>query len=580
MAFSWQKEEQKDKISPMNFSWGSEKNDQGEKNEKVTIIDLHPLIPGFGDITIRNKTKTPEQIAAESKIEAYNLNSPIGIAKETVKGLANPFIAAYEGALKGYKSVEPAEKGVKEFITSKDASAKAGGKVWADAVTDLSTRWNEFTNAWGTEEKSGVEREAATARLAMGGVNVFFAPISGTMKMLSPVPGVGYVADKVEQLFASIGGGAGAFAGDILDDLPIAEDKKKDLKPIVEETAAFMAMIAAGKAGEASYIKVKNNVNTILTDLKSVDAQSVAGAIDRSPYGTNPSINIKVQPEPTKVPVTREGTPKPQKVNVRQAYDEPYIPDSELPVIDAGQGARTPTGMKTIQTEAPKSRPVKGDVTFEPIEQQNFSWNKPKAKEVSPREKYTPTEKQLELVPSAKPKGEVVTTKKKKSNNGDTFQSETSVKFKNEAERRGFNTTDVPVQERRTKITDWKNSDEFVGKNTERALNITKGNEAPPTGMMVEDIYKSLELKALKDGNVDLINELIPLRVGTEAGRGLQALSRETWSTNPVETARTIQNARAELIGKELVAKERAKVKEIEVPKQDAWDTFIKEITC
>lgn len=581
MAFSWQKEKKKEEVAPTNFSWG--KTDAPKKAATTQAVSVGGIPGVTRPMVIPLPTK--EQQAARLKIDAYTKNSPANLAKETAKGVVDTGKKVVQSAAEGWKSVKPADKSVKNLYGNLQESPKEGGRVWADAVTDLATRWEKYASAWKRPDASKTEKVVATGSALMGGVNMFFAPISGAMKTLSPIPGIGHVADKVEQLFAAIGSGAGALASDSLDGLPISKEKKETLRPLVEETAAFAAMIAVGKAGEFSYTRAKTNVNTLLTELKSIDAKTVAGVIDRSPVGSNPMVDVKVRAEPTKVPVVEQLSAKPVNPQVRQGY-EPYVPDSQLPVIDAGSGRRSPAGLKTIQADAPKS---KGEFTYEPIKPPEFSWNKPEAKPKIPE----PTPKQLELVPEARsPEVKVAETKLasepkpiREETTSSTFKSETSVKFKDEAARRGYeDTVEVPEQIRRKKVDDWRRSDGFVESDVDRAMRVVRGQEDVPTGMLVEDVYKSLELRALDTGDMGLINELIPLRVGTEAGRGLQALNRgETSATNPIEIARSIETDRANSVGGEKAikkAKAETKVDEIKAPDKSAWDKFIDEITC
>lgn len=557
MAFSWQQKKEKTPIEKGSFSWNS-----GKPKEQIVVGRPYPGAMVGTVLTLPSN----EQNAARSKIDAYNQNSPIGIVKGTIKEIPKPFIKAYEGIKAGWNSVEKSDKNVGNLYSNLQKSSEEGGKIWANSVDDLSKRFSDTIDAFKNKEKSGVEREVSAGRSALGLANLFFAPVSGVMKMISPIPVVGHLAEKTEQLFSAIGNGAGAFAGDILDKFPgISEDKKKDLKPLVEETAAFVAMIAAGKGGEIAYGKVKNNTQTLFNELRSVDVNSVSGSIDRSPIGSNPPRKLDVLPEPTKVPVSRVGTPKPERVPVRQGYDEAYVPENQLPVIQFGSKAKEtiPTIQIGENTQQSLPKPSKSEYTYEPIVEKT---------------EYQPTQKQTQnLSESAtKKKGEAI------ANRSDTFQSETSLKLKEEAKKLGHSEedlSDIPVQERRTKVEDWKTADELVSTDMERALKVVRGKLKPPSGLMIEDVYKALEISALRNGDVDLINTLLPMKIGTEAGRGLQALDRGmdgTYST-PIEVARSVEAERASVVNQVKKNIEKKKAGELKLEK-NTWQDFLKEI--
>lgn len=178
---------------------------------------------------------------------------------------------------------------------------KPAYKVWADTVVDTSKRFGAAMDAYtkpGPNDKTDVAIK--TIQAGLGGVNLFFAPITGAMKGLEANPVVGYLAATVNALFAGIGTGSSIGALDVLERSSLSRESKEKLAPLVSEVAALTGMLAAGKAGAGVYGKMKTNTNAILDIVKT------EGKTEATRVVTQPKVT-ETKTAPTKYSWSEEG---------------------------------------------------------------------------------------------------------------------------------------------------------------------------------------------------------------------------------------------------------------------------------
>lgn len=168
-------------------------------------------------------------------------------------------------------------------LTMTGGVIKPAYKVWSDTIVDTGKRFNAAMDAYtkpGPNDKANVAIK--TAQAGLGGVNVFFAPITGVMKGLESNPIVGYLATTVNALFAGIGTGSSIVAVDQLEKSNLSRETKDKLNPLVSEVAALVGMLAAGKGGTAVYGKIKTNTNTILDTVKTEGKSEMTRAVSEA----------------------------------------------------------------------------------------------------------------------------------------------------------------------------------------------------------------------------------------------------------------------------------------------------------
>jgi hypothetical protein len=130
---------------------------------------------------------------------------------------------------------------------------------------------------------------------------------------------------------------------------------------------------------------------------------------------------------------------------------------------------------------------------------------------------------------------------------------------------------------------------DFIQKSPDEALRAARGDQTPPPGILPEALYTALEIKAIKEGNVELLRDLATSKVPTFAGQSLKALdSADPYS--PVKIMRDLREARETALerrtGKKIDEHTKRVVSEIKrevmksSSKRPTWEQFVKEIQC
>jgi hypothetical protein len=475
----------------------------GHKHAKVTG-------PSW-DRSVLEQNKQSATILRDSKsMEGF------GAVRETVKGLPSTVGSILKGGFQGAKQGFTDIKHPSSFNQAKQES----GELYANTILEASDRFAKAYDSW-TKNTSKLDKTVGTGMAGLGAIHVAFAPITSSMRMLAGVPVVGRVATGVEKLFGAIGGGFAGAAVTNLQQLPIQEESKTKLEPLVAETASLIGQIAAGKASHSAGVKIKNNVLDILDVVHG--AKNIPGVMNRTPgIGKDAPQRLPVVPVPTRIGVNRVGSTKPQSVGIRETLEPRAIETRPLPEL---QRTPLPTKRGTVQEGA------------------------------------------LDLARAE----------------GTQFQSRTNVRLSEEARARGIEVQDAPIRTSRVKAEDVQRADAFVSKSPEKALEVIRERATPPNNVLAGDVYKALEARAIATKDPALLRQLIDSPVGMKAGQELQALNRDVFGNNRVsQTVRDIENARREFYkrDKESAKELKAQAKKIEPPTRDAWVDFIRSIEC
>ncbi len=268
----------------------------------------------------------------------------------------NPLQSAVGAAIGGWNQAA-SMSAPKDFGTLGAGSPKLATSFFKS----LGEQYDAALQAAGSAEHDFVDKpNMATGAAAVGQVglqtlNAVFAPFSAALTSLSSVPVIGNAADLVNKFFAAVGSGASEVAqNDFIQNLPISQQSKDTLKPVVGGLAALAAQIALGKGGgdavTALADKAKTLVSTVHTDL---GAQ--VHIMEKSPENTGHTIAPQAR-----APMTHEEY-------ARSMGYEPYTPTDQLPVIQMGAGKRgtfalpSAEPLPTIQVEgAPESVGAEG----------------------------------------------------------------------------------------------------------------------------------------------------------------------------------------------------------------------------
>jgi hypothetical protein len=148
-------------------------------------------------------------------------------------------------------------------------------------------------------------------------------------------------------------------------------------------------------------------------------------------------------------------------------------------------------------------------------------------------------------------------------------------------------TGEIPTHTRMNMAEQAKIATDLIETDKAKALDIALGRDVAPSNVLPESVYTALEIKALRDGDVELIRQLKNSQLPTMAGQALKALdSADPYS--PVKVMRDIQKAREVAVEKKTskkVTEEKVKVvKEIKekIPKvkKETWEEFLDNIKC
>lgn len=132
--------------------------------------------------------------------------------------------------------------------TAKDAEGLSGffdtiKQSFNGAVDDLNNNVDEWENG-------GLEGKAdALGQTMLLPLNVLFSPVTAALKAVQGVPVIGQLADGLNRVFTALGAGGGDAAIDGLNVLPISQEHKDAIAPLVRQLGALAVQIAVGKVG-------------------------------------------------------------------------------------------------------------------------------------------------------------------------------------------------------------------------------------------------------------------------------------------------------------------------------------------
>lgn len=268
------------------------------------------------------------------------------IAKETARGTVSRLTKPFRSFLEGFKAYEPEEKTLKGAFVEGEP-VKTGGEEVSRTIEDTSVR---FRDTWDTvvvpmvttKETPTLSKAVSVGRSVLGVVNVFFSPVTGSLKGLSTVPGVGHLADLLNATFSGLGVAGGTAALDALNAAPVSDETKAKLTPLIEELGALAAQIAAGKATHVIYTKYKGRVSDVLDVVK----EEATPKAEPTPAEGRRTLRVVSDGKETKVPVTTPTT-RHRAYADRMGY-EPYTPDAQLPTIPFGRTPKRGTSADAV----------------------------------------------------------------------------------------------------------------------------------------------------------------------------------------------------------------------------------------
>lgn len=331
-------------------------------------------------------------------------------------------------------------------------------------------------------------------------------------------------------------------------------------------------------------------------------------------------VPVKSDSAETKIPLTDKTpvgqkplTSKPKPINLVQASHadyakaqgyEPYTPHDQLPVIQTGPKADS--GLPTIQTQAPKARGVKGDLTVEPIKEptkpQTGKSPAPLARVTPIKEPAEPTRTMAEstgskpLAPFSpeKPVGESSPIIKPVEGSGDFHEAGSATSLVAQMTKDGLKEKvgELPG----FNSENWEHQGDFAADTVTRlnshqdTLDMLDGSKPLPHGLLGSAFVDAVKnyVKVTGDGELASAAAKSPLHLQVSRGaQELGYLGHTSEDMDPIAAIRDISKARG---ASSLVEKDAAAIRSQtprltrtlreNAPKKDEWASFIKDITC
>ncbi len=494
------------------------------KSGAVPLNAARVAVLGWKDTDIPNQPAYNKQFGGP-------LNTFSNALRSSPEAITNIYHGAVDAWDKASANVDP-----KSFSNLGEATLNKGADALGGVLTDYWSRMQNMTDTFiSNAHTTALQKGVSVGEAGVGALNVLFSVFTVPLKAVSGLPGVGQVADKINEAFSALQGGSNVEFNQALDGLPISDETKAQIKPLGDELTGLVNMFAAGKVG-----------GDVLGKITDLSKQIVTKAVVDAP---------KDAPQPTEAaPVAPQTTPEQPSVAPETPAEAPAVtPETPVAPVEEPKLGYT----KTIE---PKAAPT-------PDEQlPTIQMNKPI------RSGGVQNLKPIKGTGELKTRGTFSTLE------AAAIQKDLTEGFS------GFPTF---------KGADFKKISEGVIKNIakdpEGAMKIAMGEKGAPAGSIPEMYYNVLSKKAIAEGDVATIQKLATeskLSAGaTTMGQRLAALGYQKDAFDPVAAIKEVQDARAVELAKkstetvELVTKTITKTIRARNTKA-SWGDFVDSITC
>lgn len=209
---------------------------------------------------------TPAAPAPEPQITAplFGAQPKVNTAQPFSEGSSQPILDATGKALGGSNigaalSQAPASQSINPQDWLKAGADQLGSSI-QKAGDDLDTAVSTIQD----QHASALGKGVAAGQAGMSALNSLFSIVTVPLTVISKVPGVGYLADAANNLFGAIGAGGQDAAQAALEKMPLSDDTKAKLNPLVGELGALAAQLIAGKGGDEAIPAIADKTRTVL----------------------------------------------------------------------------------------------------------------------------------------------------------------------------------------------------------------------------------------------------------------------------------------------------------------------------
>jgi len=254
----------------------------------MNIKDLTPNsytidTPTTGVLNVKDLPTNSYTVSTPNFLQK-SLSNAVSAVKSTVAGVVNTFTQPIQAT---YNPIEIGNAIQNAYTTSlKDTGDK------------ISTTFEDW------KKNNPIQNAVNVGESGLGIVNTLLAPIfAGPLAGAEKIPGVSLVARGINSIFAGIGAGSSQVGVNALNDLPISDETKKTLTPLVRDASGLAGMIIAGKTGfmdiDNFVGKNKTIVDTLQREMNTPPPPEMKSEIAPVPptSPTMPPVESKVESE-------------------------------------------------------------------------------------------------------------------------------------------------------------------------------------------------------------------------------------------------------------------------------------------
>jgi len=290
--------------------------DTAEKTKTGTIYDSIPITYTTPQPSLASKVGTVASnvgkfFLPQQPTYAPSLYDQVTPPKPDTSLLA-PTRAAIGGVISGFQNTP---------VIPKELSTTAPGQATMDAFSkaiqqggdNLATNIPKIFD----DHNTALQRGVAAGQATVGTINALFGALLSPLQGIGTIPVIGSVVDGVNKLFGAVGEGAGAAAVQSVNEMPLSQETKDLINPLIHDSASLVAQIYAGKvagdAGKVTLAKLTDNSKAVLAHLTNDAALKEAVKVPVASDNAVTPVKInKIEPQPTiydNVGPNFEGTP-------------------------------------------------------------------------------------------------------------------------------------------------------------------------------------------------------------------------------------------------------------------------------
>lgn len=461
----------------------------------------------------------------------------------------------------------------------------------ASKLTDLVFSWkNDPTKVGTSAVGSTLQNVVNTGEIGIGVANALLSPITSTFKAAEAVPVIGFVAKGINSVFSAVGNGTGELGVQALNSLPLSADTKNRLAPLVREAAALAGQIALGKYGEEGLFGKSPETNGGL-NIGGEGGINVGGKTSGGVTGLIPTLASHVTTilngirddadiaTPIKQSIIEAAKGGAKTYGV--ANEGGYNPDRFGGIFQRNRGlGNEPTFTEPLKPAVPIDRaqfdPIKeGAIPVSQTDKAPIVSELPVKSPISPSDIEKVTPKSIEGTGATQTRGLAAGVEAK------AVENKLTTGFGDLPE---YRTMDIKDQAEKAA--------NLVNGDYETAKKVAMGEKSSPQGLHPEAVYTAVELRATKEGDVNLLRDLATrstlVTEATTMGQRIKLLDERN-PESPVKAIRDIQKAREARVQKLVKDVSRTKkdiaseisdeIKKVKPTKQ-TWGEFVRSIQC